>query len=162
MKKEIKSLYSKTWSDLRVTDLSEFKAQKVDCKIDELKKFFLNNMDIVCYDKDKLIIPRNNELPNIFLGESQSSNGNNIYIYFTDSFKNMKINTDTLLIDNIEVTYEETLDYETFDEYNINSDFVSFNEYQKLEYSLSLKNDCSYIESYSYYVNLKVTFKEDT
>ena len=80
------------------------------------------------------------------------------HIYFEEEDR---INIDSYNITNIKVKYDEDYSYNTFTEYNMDSDAISsINEYEVVKQCLSEQKDCSYIESYSYSLYLEISLKE--
>lgn len=160
IKIESNCFYDKQWNDLKVVDLSDFKSKNVEPKIREFQNFFTNNIDFFELGNNDLSIIIDKNTPLSLVSSSIDNQENKVSIYFDDFDKKDNQSINNFVVDSINVCYEEFFDYEVFDDYNLNSDVVTVAEHKKIEHCLSSKSDCSYVESYSYFVNLKVILME--
>jgi len=148
-------IYNDSFQDLKVSDLSEFRAVSVAPVIFKLQHYFDNNIESIILGKDVLFLPKKNAPMVILDTHLQSQSYEFISIYIDNT-----IDTHYCL-DKITVKYEEDYQYGIFDEYNQNADTVKIIiEYENIEECLSSNKECSFIESYSYSVYLEILLKE--
>lgn len=148
-------IYSDSFQNLSITDLSEFRAVNIEPVIFELQSYFDNNIESITLDKDVLFLPKKNA-PMVILDTHLQSQSDELVSLYIDN----TIDTNYCL-DKITVKYEEDYQYGIFDEYNQNADTVkTIIEYENIEECLSSSKECSFIESYSYSVYLEIFLKE--
>lgn len=147
----IDCVYNDSFQDLKVTDIVDFKSLNVVPKIAELQNYFDKYKDSICIKNGALLLPISSA-PNILDNSISEKIKDDLVIYLDESIEQ------SYTIDNISVKYDEDYDYATFDEYNLDADTIkSIDEYENIDECLSSKNECSYIENYSYSIYLEVS-----
>ena len=148
-------IYSDSFQDLKVTDISEFVAIKVDPIMFELQNYFNDNIESIIVQEDTLVLPKKNA-PSVLLDTHLKSQADDFLLIYLSDTLDMNY-----CLDKITVKYEDDYEYGIFDEYNLDADTVkSLTEYENVEECLSSNNECSYIESYNYGVYLEISLKK--
>jgi len=145
-------IVSETFNNLKILDLVEFKASKVQPTIIQLQNY-INEVIEGIQLKDKCLLLPINTAPSI-LKDNLEKKEDFLSINIEEKYKKSQT------LSNIAVKYYEDFEYGVFTDYNLDADTVkSISEYEKVSSCLASKNDCSYIESYSFDIYLELSFK---
>ncbi len=149
-------IYDDNFQNLTVTDIVDFKSLNVVPKIVELQNYFDNYKDSIQIDNSSLLL-QISSIPSILDNSLSEQLEDSLVIYL---YKPVEHNC---RIENISVKYNEDYEYGAFDEYNLDADTIkSIDEYESIEECLSSKDECSYIQNYSYSIYLEISLKECT
>lgn len=154
MKIKTSELSEYTFRDLKIIDLTDFKSLNMWPLITELQNYFHKNQNKILIKNDYFQLPINITLDSLNFDLIER---NEIYLIIPRG-KSLDKN---YIIDNILVKYDENYVYSAFTDYNLDMDTVkSISEHEKISECLESKNDCNYIESYSFSIYLELSLKE--
>lgn len=138
---EFEHVYEDSYNDLKIVDLIDFKADTVDPYLD-----VLNSTEHFTLKDDTLTLKYND---------------------YEDSIKSK--NLVGFKIDSVEVKLSEDVGYGAFKETDVTADLIGENEFNgfnmdeanRLHECIESEHDCSYVDSYSFIVNLEVKLEKD-
>jgi len=144
-------IYQDGFSDIKVTDIVDFRDIHVIPIVKELQKYFNDYINDIDIKDDSLYIP---------VKSSPKFLSDNILEQLEDNFI---INLDEKLSSNsvinvISVKYSEDYEYAEFNEYNLIKDtFKSAEEYKTVEQCLSSDLECNYVTWYSFTIYIEIS-----
>lgn len=146
-------IYEKIWRNLHTIDLSDFIASNVNRKVDYFQEVVDEYINSFVLQRDGLVL--HDTLKSILLSGTLDDE---VVIYFEEA--DSEVDLSKVTIDRVSVKYDDDYSYNTFSEYNMNTDTIqSMQEQENITECLSEQKDCSYIECYSYSIYLEVYVK---
>ena len=155
------SFFEESWNDLKLQDITDFRATHIDPKINKLQKWVDENPTLFVLEDDCLHMDTNKTDFGTSLDVlAQVTDNGVVWICFDDTENIENLNSDNYSIASIKVKYDEDYEYNTFDEYNLDSDTIkTVAESESIEQCWTTQKDCSYIENYNYSIYLEVILK---
>lgn len=146
--------FEQTLTDLKVTDIVDFRLLNVSSIIYEMQNYFDSNKNFIQLKSDHILVPITSA-PTILNSSLSGQKENYLVVYLKNALNK------NYYVENISVLYDEDYEYNTFTEYNMDRDTIStIKDYENIEECLSEQKDCSYIERYSYGIYLEISLKE--
>ena len=154
MKIKVSELITQSFDDIKVTDIADFRSTNVMPKIVELQSYFDEYISSFSLKNNVLYLPIKTVPRSLLNSLSEQTKDHGTLYMDEDTQQSYGIET-------ISVKYSEDYEYGVFDEYNLDADTIkSIDEYENIEECLGSRNECSYIESYSYSIYLEILLKK--